>query len=90
MRVEVSKYIVVDDEICHGKPTFKGTRVLVSDVIELLAAGLSIEEIIRDYYPSLNEDMIKEMESLLAKVKDYEGKLLIIKDEALEIIEDRS
>jgi uncharacterized protein (DUF433 family) len=90
MRVEVGKYIVVDDEICHGKPTFKGTRVLVSDVIELLAAGLSIEEIIRDYYPSLNEDMIKEMESLLAKVKDYEGKLLIIKDEALEIIEDRS
>jgi uncharacterized protein (DUF433 family) len=90
MRVEVGKYIVVDDEICHGKPTFKGTRVLVSDVIELLAAGLSIEEIIRDYYPSLNEDMIKEMESLLAKVKDYEGKLLIIKDGALEIIEDRS
>jgi hypothetical protein len=30
------------------------------------------------------------MESLLAKVKDYEGKLLIIKDGALEIIEDRS
>jgi len=34
--------------------------------------------------------MIKEMEKLLAKVKDYEGKLLIIKDGALKIIEDRS
>jgi uncharacterized protein (DUF433 family) len=38
MRVEVGKYIVVDDEICHRKTTFKGTKVLVSDVIELLAA----------------------------------------------------
>ena len=68
MRVEVGKYIVVDDEICHGKPTFKGTRIWVSDVIELLAAGLSIKEIIRDYYPSLNEDMIKEALDWAAKI----------------------
>ncbi|AJB42609.1 hypothetical protein TCARB_1567 [Thermofilum adornatum 1505] len=39
---------------------FKGTRVLVSDVVELLGAGVSIEEIVRDYYPSLNEEMIRE------------------------------
>ena len=68
MRVEIGKYIVVDDEICHGKPTFKGTRIWVSDVIELLAAGLSIQEIIRDYYPSLNEDMIKEALDWAAKI----------------------
>ena len=68
MRVEVSKYIIVDDEICHGKPTFKGTRILVSDVIELLAAGLSVVEIVRDYYPSLNEDMIKEALGWAAKI----------------------
>lgn len=68
MRFEFGKYIVVDDEICHGKPTFKGTRVLVSDVIELLAAGISIEEIIREYYPSLNEDMIREALDWAAKI----------------------
>lgn len=68
MRVEFGKYIVVDDEICHGKPTFKGTRILVSDVIELLATGLSIKEIIRDYYPSLNEDMIKEALDWAARI----------------------
>jgi len=28
-------------------------------IIELLATGLSIEEIVRDYYPSLSEDMVK-------------------------------
>ncbi|MCC5997901.1 MAG: DUF433 domain-containing protein [Thermofilum sp.] len=60
MRLEIGRYIVVDDEVCHGKPVFKGTRILVSDVIELLGAGVSIEEIIKDYYPSLNEEMIRE------------------------------
>lgn len=49
-------------------PHLKNTRVLVSDVLELLAAGLSIEEVIRDYYPSLNEEMIKEALSWAAKI----------------------
>jgi len=60
MRLEIGLYIVIDDGVCHGKPVFKGTRILVSDVIELLGAGVSIEEIVRDYYPSLNEEMIRE------------------------------
>jgi len=47
--------------VCHGKPVFKGTRILVSDVIELLGAGVSIEEIIRNYYPSLNDKMSGEV-----------------------------
>jgi len=66
MRLEIGRYIVIDDEVCHGKPVFKGTRILVSDVIELLAAGVSIEEIVRDYYPSLNEEMIREASRIVA------------------------
>ena len=68
MRTEISKYIVADTEICHGKPTFKGTRVLVSDVIELVADGVPVQEIIRDYYPSLNKSMIKDALEWAAKV----------------------
>lgn len=68
MRIEVGKHIIIDDEICHGKPTFKNTRILVSGVIDLLAAGLSTEEIVRDYYPSLNEEMINEALSWAAKI----------------------
>jgi uncharacterized protein (DUF433 family) len=67
MRIEIGRYIVIDDEICHGKPTFRGTRILVSDVIELIAAGVSPEEIIRDYYPSLSKEMIKEALEWAAK-----------------------
>ena len=69
MRIVFGKYIVIDDEICHGKPTFKGTRILVSDIVELLAAGVRVEEIVRDYYPpSLNEEMVKDALDWAAKI----------------------
>jgi uncharacterized protein (DUF433 family) len=45
-------YIVVDPNVCHGKACFKGTRVMVSVILDNLAAGLSQEEIL-DSYPSL-------------------------------------
>ena len=41
--------IVADPEICHGKPTFKGTRVMVWQILELLEAGESPEEIYAAY-----------------------------------------
>jgi hypothetical protein len=40
-RVELGKYIVVDPEICHGQPTFKGTRIMVWQVLDDVAAGRS-------------------------------------------------
>ena len=61
------RWIVADPEICHGKPIFKGTRILVSDVLELLAAGESLETIVKEY-PSLNADMIREALEYSAKV----------------------
>ncbi|MCD6456763.1 MAG: DUF433 domain-containing protein [Methanophagales archaeon] len=58
MRVEINEYIVADSEICHGKPTFKGTRIMVWQVLEMLEGGISIKEIIEDF-PSLTPEHIK-------------------------------
>ncbi len=58
-RVSKFRYIIVDSRICHGKPVFRGTRVLVSDVLELLASGWNVEDILEEY-PQLNEEMIRE------------------------------
>lgn len=33
----LGRYIVADPEICHGEPTFRGTRILVSDILEQVA-----------------------------------------------------
>ena len=35
----LGRYLVADPDICHGKPTFRGTRILVADVLEQVAAG---------------------------------------------------
>lgn len=40
-REELGKYIVADPGICHGKPTFKGTRIMVWQVLEDVADGRS-------------------------------------------------
>ena len=50
-------YVIVDPTICHGKACFKGTRIMVSVILDNLAAGLSSDEILRSY-PSLNREAI--------------------------------
>ncbi len=49
--------ISVDLQICHGKPCIKGTRILVSVILDNLAAGLTAEEIIDEYPPLTLEDV---------------------------------
>lgn len=44
--VELGEYIVADPQICHGKPTFKGTRVMVFQVLEQVACGTPWERIV--------------------------------------------
>ncbi|OQW96417.1 MAG: hypothetical protein BWK77_04795 [Verrucomicrobia bacterium A1] len=50
-------YIAVDPQVCHGKACVKGTRIMVSIVLDNLAAGLTPAEI-RSHYPSLTDDAI--------------------------------
>lgn len=40
-RIELGRHIVADPEICHGKPTFKGTRIMVWQVLDDVADGRS-------------------------------------------------
>ena len=52
------EYITVDPNVCHGQACFKGTRVMVSVVLDNLAAGASQDEILRSY-PSLSQESIQ-------------------------------
>jgi len=56
--MEWQKYITVDPSICHGKACIKGTRILVSVVLDNLAAGLTPDDIIHSY-PSLNLEAVQ-------------------------------
>ncbi len=52
------KYISVDPEVCHGQACIRGTRIMVSIILDNLAAGLSPEEILKSY-PSLSGDDVQ-------------------------------
>jgi len=51
-------YITVNPNICHGQACIKGTRVMVSVVMDNLAAGLTPDELIQSY-PGLTRDAIQ-------------------------------
>jgi uncharacterized protein (DUF433 family) len=52
------EYITTDPRVCHGKACIKGTRIPVSVVLDNLAAGLSVEEILRSY-PGLSREALQ-------------------------------
>jgi uncharacterized protein (DUF433 family) len=54
--------ITSDPSICHGQPTIRGLRYPVETLLELLASGMSIEEIIEDYPDLDREDLLAALE----------------------------
>ena len=48
-------HITIDPDICNGKPTIKGTRITAQTVLEFLAAGDSIADVLEEY-PSLSRE----------------------------------
>lgn len=52
------EYITVDPNVCHGRACIKGTRIMVSVVLDNLAANVSQEEILRSY-PSLTPEAVR-------------------------------
>jgi uncharacterized protein (DUF433 family) len=56
----LGRYIVTDPKICHGQPTFRGTRILVADVLEQVASGLAWRCIVEEWHGSISEEAIAE------------------------------
>jgi uncharacterized protein (DUF433 family) len=63
--------ISINADICHGKPTIRGLRYPVENMLELLASGMTIEELLEDY-PDL------EREDFLACL-DFAAKMMHVK-----------
>ncbi|TVQ94342.1 MAG: DUF433 domain-containing protein [Bacteroidetes bacterium] len=54
--------ITVNPEICHGKPTIRGMRYPVENILELLASGMTHSEILEDYPDIEEEDILACLE----------------------------
>jgi len=50
--------ITIDPNLCHGKPCIRGLRYPVENVLEWLAAGMSVEEILADYEDLTRDDIL--------------------------------
>ena len=55
--MSVENRITIDPLVCHGKPCIRGLRYPVENVLEWLAGGMTIEEVLSDY-PDLERDDI--------------------------------
>ncbi|RLD53779.1 MAG: hypothetical protein DRJ05_15875 [Bacteroidetes bacterium] len=63
--------ITIDSELCHGKPVIRGLRYPVENMLELLASGMTIDELLIDYPDLEKEDFLACLEyaAKLTKVK---------------------
>ena len=61
----LGRYIVVDPDICHGKPTFVGTRIMVAQVLKQVAKGMPWETITAEWRGSVSKDAIAEAVELV-------------------------
>jgi len=58
MKNNLLKRITIDPEICHGKPTIRGLRYPVDSMLELLALGMTIDELLVDYPDLVKDDFL--------------------------------
>jgi uncharacterized protein (DUF433 family) len=71
MSKDLLKRITIDPSVCHGKPVIRGLRYPVENILELLASGMTIDELLKDYPDLEKEDFLACME--------YAAKLLNVK-----------
>jgi uncharacterized protein (DUF433 family) len=55
---EILRRITVDPQVCFGKPCVRGTRIWVSLLLDFLASGASVEEILENYPQLEREDVL--------------------------------
>jgi len=68
--------IEINPKICHGKPVIKGTRIMVTDILSLLAGGYDVKKVL-EYYPELTEENVKEaIQYAISALQEEEIKLL--------------
>ncbi len=76
-RTEIGKYLAIDTRVCGGRLIFKGSRIMVSDAIELSQVGYTPEQIAAQYNNIITPEAVEEAlrfvrQGLLKEVKAEE------------------
>jgi uncharacterized protein (DUF433 family) len=62
--------IVINPQVCGGRPIIAGTRMRVSDILDMLAEGVAVDEIIADF-PYVSRDQVKACLQYAARAFDH-------------------
>ncbi len=54
----MNDWIVVDSTICAGKPTIRGTRIMVKNILGMIAGGYALDKVL-EAYPELTREMVE-------------------------------
>jgi uncharacterized protein (DUF433 family) len=72
MAIDYRKYITIEPDKMGGKPCIRGMRMTVYDVLDYLASGMTVDEILSDFPDLTREDI----QAVLAFAADRERKLV--------------
>jgi uncharacterized protein (DUF433 family) len=64
----LGRHIVADPAICHGKPTFIGSRIMVTQVLKQVATGMPWDEITAEWRGAVTKDAIAEAVDLAQRI----------------------
>ena len=53
----MNEWIVVDSNICAGKPAIRGTRIMVKNILGMIAGGYALDQVLQAY-PELTREMV--------------------------------
>ncbi|HMF16052.1 MAG TPA: DUF433 domain-containing protein [Gemmataceae bacterium] len=80
---EIGKHLIVDPRVCHGKLTFKGTRVPVETVLYFLSTGRTFKQLSQGW-PEVKREALEEAIQLAAAalVKQSKAKTQVVDESA--------
>jgi uncharacterized protein (DUF433 family) len=67
----MNEYVQVDHQICAGKPVIRGTRIMVRNILGMVAGGYTIDQIVAAY-PELTADKVRGTLEYAAEIIDEE------------------
>jgi uncharacterized protein (DUF433 family) len=71
VEVTMNEWITVDPKICGGKPVIRGTRIMVKNILGMVAGGYTVARIL-EAYPELLKEMVEAALEYAAAVIDEE------------------
>ncbi|HPA44945.1 MAG TPA: DUF433 domain-containing protein [bacterium] len=71
MKKMMDQWIDVNPSVCSGKPTIRGTRIMVKNILGMVAGGYTVQRIL-EAYPELTEEQVRAALEYAAQVIDEE------------------